>query len=366
MAGSGTTLVTARVRGHQAIGFDRDPLAVLIGKAWITNVDANSIRNLAKRVLARARLRAGRLTAREAFPKGADATTKKFLRYWFDRKNRIQLAALADCIARIPKRADRALLWCAMSRLIVTKKIGVSLAMDVSHSRPHKKYLRAPINTFDCFPRALEYIIKASPFSDESLKKNPQCRVRLADARRLPLDDNSVDVVITSPPYLNAIDYLRGHKLSLVWMGYSVEEIRNLRSTNVGTERSRLGDSCDKATELIVQRMYPMSAVSNRAIRMLQQYVSDMRRVFREIKRVLRRGGKAVVIIGNCNIRTTFVRNSDALELIAAEVGLILTQTRKRRLPKNKRYLPPPTASGTGKELNKRMREEVVLTFRKF
>jgi hypothetical protein len=39
MAGSGTTLVTARLRGHEAIGFDRDPLAVLIARAWLTNVE---------------------------------------------------------------------------------------------------------------------------------------------------------------------------------------------------------------------------------------------------------------------------------------------------------------------------------------
>ena len=56
------------------------------------------------------------------------------------------------------------------------------------------------------------------------------------DARRLDIRDGSVDLVVTSPPYLNAIDYLRCSKFSLVWMGYSVVELRRLRSTAVGTE----------------------------------------------------------------------------------------------------------------------------------
>jgi ribosomal protein L11 methylase PrmA len=42
MAGSGTTLVAARMRGHEAIGFDRDPLAVLIAGAWASDVDVGA------------------------------------------------------------------------------------------------------------------------------------------------------------------------------------------------------------------------------------------------------------------------------------------------------------------------------------
>jgi hypothetical protein len=57
-----------------------------------------------------------------------------------------------------------------------------------------------------------------------------------ADARQLPIRGSSVDVAICSPPYLNAIDYLRGHKFSLIRMGHSIEALRELRSANIGTE----------------------------------------------------------------------------------------------------------------------------------
>ena len=53
----------------------------------------------------------------------------------------------------------------------------------------------------------------------------------------IPIKDGIADLVVTSPPYLNAIDYLRGHKLSLVWMGHQIEELRELRSANIGSER---------------------------------------------------------------------------------------------------------------------------------
>lgn len=59
MSGSGTTLVAARLRGHQAIGFDRDPLAVLIAKTWISNIDSEVVEKKAAEVLERARKRRG-------------------------------------------------------------------------------------------------------------------------------------------------------------------------------------------------------------------------------------------------------------------------------------------------------------------
>jgi len=58
-----------------------------------------------------------------------------------------------------------------------------------------------------------------------------------ADVRNIPITDGFIDVVITSPPYLNAIDYLRGHKLSLAWLGYKISDIIPIRSNNIGAER---------------------------------------------------------------------------------------------------------------------------------
>ncbi len=90
--------------------------------------------------------------------------------------------------------------------------------MDISHSRPHRSYDKAPIKAFDRFERAVKYVVQAAPFP--SIKSDsPKGSVGLADARNLPLEDQSVDIVITSPPYLNAIDYIRGHKFALIWMG---------------------------------------------------------------------------------------------------------------------------------------------------
>ena len=111
--------------------------------------------------------------------------------------------------------------------------------------------------------------------------------------------------------------------------------------------------------------MCPVGKLSPKHNRMLRQYVHDMRAVLSETKRVLRADGKAIFVVGNCNLRDTFVQNSECIKGLASELGMIVSNTRSRPLPENRRYLPPPEASSAGKALKKRMREEVIITLLK-
>jgi len=363
MAGSGTTVVAARLCGHRAIGFDTDPLALLIATAWSSDVNVDRLRRRALEVLSEARARSSRLKSGDAYPDEADFESRAFIRFWFDPANRRQLTALSDAISRVKDSGDRAFLWSAFSRLIITKGAGVSRAMDVSHSRPHKVYEVAPMRPFDRFLAAMDCVLRASPFTDA--RALPSATISNADARNLPLDDESVDLVITSPPYINAIDYLRGHKLSLVWMGHNIKDIRKLRSQNIGTERSKSLVLNAEHTNFVLKEMCDLGNLPKRSRGILALYAHDMNLVLAEITRVLKRGGEAVVVVGNSTIRGVFIENSRALVYLAHANGLRLNSTRRRRLPENRRYLPPPERKGSGDLLRSRMKEEVVLTFTK-
>ena len=339
MAGSGTTVVAARLCGHRAVGFDTDPLALLIAKAWSSDIDPEVLRKRAAQILSAARKRCQDLSFGDAYPRRADPETRAFIRFWFDPTNRRQLTALSDVISRVKDPTERAFLWSSFSRLIVTKDAGASLARDVSHSRPHRVFSIAPVRPFKRFLTAVGVVLRASTFGS---KKFPSATVSRADARTLPLDDASVDLVITSPPYLNAIDYLRGHKLSLVWMGHRVEELRRLRSTNIGAECSKRSPFHSKNIRFSLRAMCDLEKVSERSKGMLAQYARDMNSVLAEVSRVLKREGEAVIVVGNSTIRGVFIKNSRALVYLAKANGLRLTSTRRRRLLENRRYLPPP------------------------
>src|SRR5438552_2886969 len=67
MVGSGTTLVAAQLRGHRAIGYDRDPLAVLISRAWVGVIDVEKTEKTASQILERAERRFSRLTKSSSY-----------------------------------------------------------------------------------------------------------------------------------------------------------------------------------------------------------------------------------------------------------------------------------------------------------
>lgn len=357
MTGSGTTLVTARLLGHRAIGFDTDPLAVLIASVWSSNVDAGQALRAGERVLRVARKIAAAMRCSEAYPRGADDATRAFVRFWFDETARKQLAAVALAIAQEREASIKASLWCAFSRLIIVKTDGASRAMDVSHSRPHRAYARAPLKPFAGFERALRRVVEHSPFQGKA--DAPLAQVRPGDARALPLADRSIDMVVTSPPYLNAIDYLRGHKFSLIWMGHSIDALRKLRAGNVGTEVAQGGEE----TTLIRAAIDTMGGRSlpSRQLGILRRYSNDMRNVLLEVARVLKPRGKAIFVVGDSTLRGHFVANSSGLEVLGESVGLKLVGRRTRPLLANKRYLPPPCR--TEGQMETRMQEEVIMTF---
>jgi hypothetical protein len=91
------------------------------------------------------------------------------------------------------------------------------------------------------------------------------------DARRMALRDASVDLVVTSPPYIGVIDYTHANRLLYAWMGWSME---NERRDEIGARFRR----------------HRRNAVG--------EYLVDMRAVRDEVHRVLRSGAFCAIVIG--------------------------------------------------------------------
>ena len=192
-------LVCAGLRGHHTIGCDTDPLALLIARAWCTDAEPQSLKLRAEHVLERARILSESMTPNPSYPRSIDDGTRQFIDFWFDPQSCRELNSLASCISRVRSQTERTLLWCAFSRMIITKTFGVSLAMDVPHSRPHKVYDVAPVRPFDIFLQAVSRVTSRCPFSEKA-NEFPSADIRYGDARLIPVESASVDMVITSPP----------------------------------------------------------------------------------------------------------------------------------------------------------------------
>lgn len=184
------------------------------------------------------------------------------------------------------------------------------------------------------------------------------------DARQLTsVENGSVDLVLTSPPYLNQIDYIRGHRLALVWLGHRVSELRDIRSSTIGAERAPDRNETGQLFHEIVRTMAPMNKLSPRHAAMVSRYAEDIYRMMSEIARVLNHDGRAVLVVGNSCLKDTFIKNAHGIAMAGSMVGLHVERKTERRLPVRRRYLPMPKRAEA--PLGRRMRTESILRLKR-
>lgn len=230
-------------------------------------------------------------------------------------------------------------------------------------SRPHLTFERAPVKPFRRFLAGVDTVVANCPRSG-ARAIGPATAVKNGDARCLDVESQSIDLVLTSPPYLNGIDYLRCSKFSLVWMGYTIEELRQIRADSVGAEASVQEALDEPWVKALIKQLGLKPALSSRDYGILARYVWDIGRAIAEVSRVLRNGGRAVYVVGDSTTRGTFIRNSTIVEHVAEAKGLSFLSRHSRTLPAKHRYLPPPRGR-SGKSLDGRLRREVVIVFEK-
>ena len=352
MCGSGTVLAEASKGGHVAIGTDIDPLATLISNCIVNPVTSDSVISGGDFVLDQA------VSSRDASHLSwPDVETEQFVSFWFDEVIARDLSALASVIRTAAVTEElRNYLWCAFSRMIIVKSNGASRAMDLSHSRPHRSRHTRSMCPFERFEREVRIVAERLSTFLGVLPAAPEGDVLRADARVLPLGEASVDCVITSPPYLNAIDYVRMSKFTLVWLGHSISQLRTIRSASMGSEA---GKGTEFGTNVPWHRFGPLMDLQGRHRCMVARFVYDILRMSEEVSRVLRVGGSFTIIIGNSAIRGVYVENAEIVKWAISQACLDIESEEYREIPDDRRYLPPPS---TQQGHTTRMREEVVLT----
>ena len=348
MCGSGTVLKMAAERGIQSVGADLDPLAVMMSRAATCPVEPTTFQAAA------AEVGAGRPT--DQSPPWHDEATRAFVEYWFDTPQIRQLNSLSMAIAAVEDPEVRNALSIALSRTIITKTPSASRAADTSHSRPHRVIMENPYDVMLGFARAAASLAKYSMARREMGKS----QVYLADSRQLPIEEASIDLTVTSPPYLNAIDYMRGHRLSLIWLGYTVERLREIRANSIGAERGNKGEVTSIVKHLYDSVLDAVVAPEALPHGTLLRYCNDLNLFASEMMRVSRSGARIVTVMGNSTIRGNYIQNDRVLRDALLHHGFSAESRSEREIPQHLRYLP--TREGT---LSRRMRVEVVQVFRK-
>ena len=356
MMGSGTTIVEALLEGRRGIGLDIDPLALRVSQAKTIPMRADDLRDLGLKVISHAQDLLANNSIERLMQK-FDSRTKAFIDYWFYPNTQRELAALVLAMQTVEVSLVRRFLELTFSSIIVTKSGGVSRARDLAHSRPHLDKEKNPKNALEQFSLRLQKNIKSMAYLDI---KGAIVAPLPGDARLMPLRNGVIDLIVTSPPYANAIDYMRAHKFPLVWLGESVVNLTQLRARYIGSENingAQYIELPDK-TESIMRQL---AKQDRKKPSILRKYFTEMQSVLAEMYRVLRKDSPAIVVVGPSIMRGIDIQTHHCLAEIAQETGFSVIGVVQRSLDRNKRLMPARFGKKTDAMIEQRMHEEYVI-----
>ena len=335
-AGVGTTLIEADLAGHEVIGFEINPYAVF---AALTKLQAHRLPAEGLREAGRALVRFAERTGCAQPKAQAPAGFRTRAPFYSPKVERKVLLAL-DFIATQPKRIADALRLAFAATMVDYSNYSYepSLGRKAAVGRPD-------VQDFPVLERIAGKMAQMAEDAawhraNRNRRERPDGRVIegsfLTDHRELT--PASVDLLVTSPPYLNNYHYNRNTRPHLYWLGFcsSPKDLKRLETLNFGTywQNARERDSVALAPALhdpeildtlaAVRAKHPEKGIygGHGWANYAALYFNDCARFAAAMRWCLRPGATALVVIGNSILQGVPVPTDRFLAKIAAACGL--------------------------------------------
>lgn len=283
--GCGTTLVEAKLLNRASIGVDLNPIATLVSQAKTNKLNPEQI-NIISELLVKIKNDIGN------YYDGREVTIKYVVPYfnnrdhWFQQNVLNELEIIKAYIDNIVDNELRLYLYAAFSSIIVTVSNQESDTRFAAVEKEIKQF-----RTFSEFSKKIESMnSRISEFSEKA--SDAAVRVYNADTQKMAfLEDNSVDHIVTSPPYANTYDYYLYHKFRMYLLGYNV---KNVQDNEIG---SRNRHSSKKEG--------------------ISTFKDSLSLCLKEMSRVLKNNRYAVIVIGDSVIGGELIRINELMKEIA-------------------------------------------------
>ena len=350
--GCGTTVVSAISRGFQASGTDINKVAHLVTGVKATAVRPDYLEEKVKQFLSRIwcpRDTYSFFAGNQVQPHIPEKHLER-INYWFTEEVRDELGKILAVIFDETDSDIQSFILVAFSHVLKTCSI-----WSQSSTKPTRDLKKRPTLPYDAIKRHLLKMLKGN---EQFYSVVPSCvkdkpdsflNIQVSSAKVQPVPDNSVDLIISSSPYVTSYEYADLHQLSTLWLDLA-DDLQEYRKEFIGTSYKQYEDKplSSQIASNIVAEMVPKSRKKAKEI---ETFFVDMQEVFGESFRILKPGGRCCYVIGNTKLKGIDILNAEAFAESLQYSGFKLDRLIKREIPL--KILPQKRDEKTGRFASK-------------
>jgi len=242
------------------------------------------------------------------------------LNHWFQANVAMELSLILNKINQLEDKGASDFMRAAFSSIVVR------VSNQDSDTRFAAIDKQIPDGfTLDLFVTRSKECLKQMREFSEAIKFSATVQTHNADSRKLNfLETESVDLIITSPPYANTYDYYLYHKFRKRWLGI---DVRFAQLNEIGSRREYSSLKEDP-----------------------KKWVVDLQLCLSEMARVLKRGGVMVLVLGDSIIRGRLLKMDLITTEMASELGLKVDQISSTSLTNHSKVFNPAFTNRKKKE----------------
>ena len=318
-SGSGTTNLEALLSRRHSVGIDIDPFSRFIANVKVKPLHESELK------LTQSKLVQELVNYQATDIKESDIPSFPYRDKWFNREILLELSYIKKLIDNLETTQEIKNFYLVCFSSIIR---GVSNADNNCTRTVIRKKLNKSVYPADALKKFTETILIEIPKIIGFSRIYPQNIKTIfpdnMDARNIDFKGNYFDLAVTSPPYVNAVDYPRTHQLEIYWLGFFKNSLTPLKKKQVGTESvsstfykelHHIGvTEADKKISIIFEK-------DPRRAYIAYQYLADMKKNLQEVYKVLKSEKYYIIVVGNNTIRGVTFENWKYIMILAEQIG---------------------------------------------
>ncbi len=316
--GSGTTAIESMLLGRNALSIDIDPFARMLIKVKTTVYSSDDLTFLDEVI------KKLQISSPEEGKK-YDVPDISNIEKWFCENAIKWLSFFKSSIDELTVGNEKIHDYLYIVLAGIIRK--ASNADEVS-PKPYisTRYPKTPGDPYELFfkTEAL-YRDAITGFSEDVSSLNCNSVILQSNDARTIDTSCSVDLAVTSPPYINAYDYVRSLKFEDMWLGLASDsDLRKRRKSYIGTEIAKSFYSeyvYALQSDTLIPIVEKIAEVDVKRAQIVSTYFEDMAKNMIAVLHQLKTNGRYVIVVGDSTIRGQNIPTAKVLAEIAQKNG---------------------------------------------